>query len=177
MERGAAVVATVRIEGQSGSSTEFEGTLIAQASTFSEDKIRWMEILLYRRDGGGWVLHRVSKSIVYHQLDGGCRRRRGELSGTPVLVSELQRGAEPCRECDPPWPEDMPPGVRVRFEFPRHTLDTCHSAAEVVDRLTIDQKTGRRYWSAPVTEVITKAAVAAEEFASVPARGGVIKID
>jgi hypothetical protein len=176
-------VPTVTITGLTGS-TEFEGTLIAETTTYSDSKPRWLEIRLYRRDGGGWVLHRASKSLVYHSISSRCHRKKGELSGTPVTVGELLdledgfgADAEPCPNCSALDLDRMPLSARVRFEYPRHTINHCQTVEEVVDNLTVDRRTAVRSWSAPVTDLLTKAAMVAEEFRSRPAQQGVIKID
>jgi hypothetical protein len=174
-------VATIKIEGHSGG-TSFDGTLVAETSNYNDDKARWLEMRLYRKDDGtGWVLHRVSKSLVYHQLDSDCRRADGQPSGIEMLASDLDRDAEPCEVCHPRWPDQIPAGVHIRGEIPRHTVNHCRTASEVVDRLTLNNRTHKRYWSAPATDLLLKAARAAEEFASpeLPSAegSGVIKID
>jgi hypothetical protein len=161
-------VETVIIQGREGRSVTFRGELaVPVVTTWTEDKPRWVEFRLYRREDGGFVVHREGVSMVYHGMDAaGCVIRDGTPKGFLCLVRELPGDAEPCEdEPDLPWPEDMPPDAQVRKEEPRHTVSHCATPAEVADSLTWDPRTQRRVWTAPVTRLLTEAAKADPAFA------------
>jgi hypothetical protein len=118
---------------------EFNGLLIAEASTERVDDPRWTEIQIYRTDGGQYVVHRVGRSVVYHVADGPCN------FGVTTLGARLPEDAEPCRprnkrfgrSCEPPARDDphFDPDAAYEMELDLHSADVC-SATEVPRRLS-----------------------------------------
>lgn len=161
-------MATVRIEDRF-SVTEFDGELIAQATTRIPDGIRWVEFRLYRLDSDGYLLHRLGASRVYHQADTGCHTTSGQPSGEPGKARDLPAGAYSCDRCQPEYPENLEPDAAVRIEYTRHTIDRCDTADQVVRRLTNMRSRGSRVQtqvvSEPVKELLALAAGADPEFA------------
>ena len=155
----------VKIAGQTRA-TEFEGELIHAVTTYRDDKDRWFEMKLYKREPSGWVVDRVSMSLIYHVLDGPCERANGEKKGSPCKVADLDPDAEPCSVCHPPYPEHLRADAEVRFEFPRHTVIHCKTAVDVVRNVTTDRRTGTQFTSAPATELLTEAAKISPEIES-----------
>lgn len=149
----------VRIEGRR-SATEFQGTLVAEVTTYGPDRPRWFEMKLWEHSNGGWVLDRISMSLTYHASNSDCRRHNGDRMGTPTRVADLPPEAEPCIDCDPAWPDQMSGDTRVRFEAPRHTVIHCPTARDVIEAVTVDRtKPGSQpFASGPATELLTTAA-------------------
>jgi hypothetical protein len=164
-------VATVRIDDRI-TVHEFEGDLIASETTRTaegEGPLRWADFEIYRHDDGGYVIHRIGGSRVYHTAGTACRTAAGGQSGDPATVSQLPDDAESCDRCQPAWPEDLRSDERVRFEFPRHTIDRCATPAEVISVLTSMKPRGRGrrtvVISDPVRSLLAKAAAADPQFA------------
>jgi hypothetical protein len=151
----------VRIEGRRGSGTEFQGTLISAVTTYGPERARWFEMKLWEHENGGWVVDRVSMSVLYHASNTTCRRQDDRLMGTPTKVSELPELAEPCGACNPEWPEKMSGDTLVRFEAPRHTVIHCPTARDVIEAVTVDRTRpgSKPFASGPATELLTEAAL------------------
>lgn len=109
---------------------EFEGELIAEASTERQDDPRWTEIKIYRTDAGRYVVHRTGRSVVYHVAGGPCN------FGVATRGSDLPPDAEPCRpqnkrqgrSCLPPGPDDpgFDPSAEYEMELDLHSADVCN---------------------------------------------------
>lgn len=137
---------------------EFEGDLVAEVSTDDGERARWIEIKLYRRtDGKGWIIHRLSDSVLYHREDTSCRTPKNARPGQPATAADLDEGSEPCANCRPPELRDMLPDDAVRIEVPRHTVHPADTEQQVVDNLSIDRRTGARFWSQPIVELLVLA--------------------
>lgn len=63
----------------------FDGDLIAEASSWVEGKPRWTELKLYRTTGGNYVLSRCGASA----LKGETNRERAEVCERPGGVVDL----------------------------------------------------------------------------------------
>lgn len=142
------------------------GTVIGESTTNSS-KLRWMRIVLYRLDAGKLLLHRASYSRVYHDNSGKCRDVTGRVSGSPIEAHQLPDDAEPCTRCRPADTEYLGATETVKFEFPRHTFDTCDTPDEVEAKLA---PRGTRGWSEPSLSVLDQARINDEEFAARPKR-------
>lgn len=163
---------------------EHEGELISAVDTRSQDpdnpSKRWVEIKLYRLDDGSYLVHRIGQSVVYHTAGTTCLTSVGRQSGDPAKVDDLPDEAVPCETCRPPQPWTLDSDDPVRYEFPRHTIDTCSTPAEVIKRLTTmrERRTRRATTvvSEPVRELLGNAARTdgrfADAMASQPARTG-----
>lgn len=166
-------MATVRVRTKAGVRT-FEGESIARSATGNDP--RWIEFELYRLDdGGGYAVVRGGMSRQYHGADSECSNRNGMPSGTEMKVSEMARimreygiTAEPssCDVCKPPWPEDLDPDEKVRYEAPRVTLDIFKSPAAVIMGLTTGRSPGGFHIPKPVEDLLAQAAAADSAFIS-----------
>lgn len=150
----------------------FSGELATEpVSTQNPGSLRWAEFRVYRLDEGGWMLHRVGMSLVYHQARTVCRTASGKMPGDPAKLADLPDEATPCGDCRPPYPLDLGDDEPVRFEFPRHSLNRCATAEAVVDSLTRFRERGTGIWtvkvSEPVAELLDKLAAAEPAFAAV----------
>lgn len=159
----------IRIEDRH-QDTEFDGTRIAGPVT-SGNQPRWLSMTIYKAASGGYILHRVGMSVVYHEAETSCQTILGQKSGSPATIVDLPDEALPCERCSPPYPADLGDTEQVRFEFPRHTIDKCADARGVVEKLTtINPRGGQKTIriSEPVGSLLAEAAAADPEFAAAP---------
>lgn len=156
---------------------EWEGTEIASVTTQrprrGDWRPRWMEMRLYRLDSGGYLLHRLGCSVVYHAASGPC-----SFKGEKAFVDALPDDAVRCEDaplpqgpvCVPPWPQDLADDEAVQLEQIRHTIDQGPDPYAIVERASTanHHKEGVRSVgiSQPVKELIRKAAACDEGFAA-----------
>jgi len=156
---------------------EWAGELIACVTTQRPDKEdrrpRWMEMNLYRLDSGGYLLHRLGHSVVYHDAAGPCA-----FKGERVTVEKLPDDAVRCASaplprgpvCNPPWPENLRDDEAVLLEQVRHTIDQGPDPEAIVERASTanHRKVAviSRGVSQPVAEMIRIAAGNDEGFAA-----------
>lgn len=157
-------MAHYQITDQRGETHDFDGELIAESSTDDGEKARWIEFKLYRLDKGGWCVHRLSDSVLYHRGDTACRTQKQARPGQPGFATDLAEGSEPCAVCKPPGLAKMRPDEPVRIETARHNVHFLDTEQEVVDNLSIDRRTAKRFWSEPVVELLVAAGYAHREF-------------
>jgi hypothetical protein len=155
--------------------SQFEGVLAAEVTTDDGERARWIEIALYQREGGGWVIHRLSDSTLYHRQDTTCRTPKQARPGQPATAADLLEGSEPCGQCRPPELSAMRPGDPVRMEIPRHNVWFLDTEQQVVDNLVIDHRTGKAFWSKPVIELLGAVAQEHPHFLALIPRSGVTR--
>lgn len=156
---------------------DFDGELVAESSSDDGERARWIEIALYRieADGGGWAVHRLSKSVLYHRIDTPCRTPKQARPGVPATAGDLPGDAQPCAQCRPPEPDAMDPAYAVRREVPRHNVHFLDTEQQVVDDLTMDRRTGTPYWSQPVVELLVAAGMKHRPFLALIPQSGVVR--
>lgn len=118
---------------------EFEGDLIAEATTERPNDPRWTEINIYRTTGGSYVIHRVGRSVVYHLHGSECNY------GIATAGAKLPRDAEPCPTCKPASPEELFQEDLFDLEIDIHSAEVC-TAVELPQRLThkkVNRSTGQ----------------------------------
>jgi len=112
---------------------EFNGRLVAEASTAVPGKPRWTEIRLYAvTDGTGrYVLARTGRSLVYHKAEGGCSR------GVRTQAASLPAESVPCQYCKPRALAilAMLPGSSVSAETDHNGAEVCESAGDMLEKL------------------------------------------
>ena len=77
---------------------QFNGTLLAESSSYRRGSTRWIEFALYRTENGAYILSRVGVSLVFHGAACPLVKRYGL---TEIGVDELDKNAIPCDECRP----------------------------------------------------------------------------
>jgi hypothetical protein len=138
----------VRITDRLTGGTEFEGEEIARVSTrngapgqaLSRPRHRWGENVIWKLESGRYVLLRSAYSTIYHTQPTTCTVAGGSQSGDIATVSDLPDDAFPCWVCKPEYPGELGDGEKIRFEFPRQTIDQCETPAQVIQRLVNSRK-------------------------------------
>lgn len=92
---------------------KFDGEKLAESSSRSRWRTRWVEFQLYRTTGDQYVLARIGVSLYYHAE--GCNViDRNRLS--PVKTEEVSTAMVPCESCSPvPMNEDVLYPEEVRY--------------------------------------------------------------
>jgi hypothetical protein len=141
---------------------EITGPRIGHGSSRRDGSPAWAEVEVWRLDGGGYLVHRIGCSLVYHRPDTGCVTRDGRQRGDPAGVDDLPDDAVPCPVCRPEDPEYLPDGeATVRYEYPRHAFDGCDAPEQVAEKLTVIRhrdKTRSVQFSQPVNDCLEECA-------------------
>jgi hypothetical protein len=157
-----------RVVRHNGPAQEWDGELAAHDSTRLGGKPRWAEISVWKLDGGGWLVHRQGRSLIYHREGTTCRTAIGRKPGAVAIVHDLPDDADPCDVCNPPYPEELGEDEKVRYEFPNHTFEEAGDVAGVLRALTTyrDRRTGKVTVrvSGPVASVLEQLGNRYEEF-------------
>lgn len=139
---------------------EIHGARIGHGSSRRPDSLAWAEIEIYKLDDGGYMTHRAGYSLTYHTKNTRCMTRDNDQRGEPATVDDLPDDAEPCLRCRPEPPEYLPDAAEIRYEFPRHTFDSCATPEMVEEALTVihhrDHGRSVRY-SKPVRDALREA--------------------
>jgi hypothetical protein len=175
-------VARIEVPDRDSGGWVINGTEIARVSSKfgapgqnrRKPRLRWSVNQVWRLDNGQYAVLQGSYSIVYHTDPTRCRTVGGAFSGQPFPVAELPRdeaghvSAEPCYTCNAPWPDELAPGEKIRFEVPRQTMDICDTPEDVITILTRhrrhagSQATGV---SQPVRDLLDQCRANDEDFA------------
>lgn len=141
---------------------EIHGKRIGFGTSRRDTSRKWATVEIWKLDDGGYMAHRVGYSLVYHRHDTWCKTRSGGQPGAVAAVDDLPDDADPCEDCKPVLPEYLGDDDEVRFEFPRHTFDSCTTAEKVVEALTIiryrDGRAPSVRISGPVKAAVMEAA-------------------
>jgi hypothetical protein len=177
-------VMLVRVPDRETGGWEFDGEEVARVSTrygaegegSREARPRWGENAVWKLDGDrGYAVLRASFSVIYHTNPTRCRNAgsegpgSGPQSGLPAKVTDLPEDAEPCPRCEPPPIADLLVNDKIRFEFPRQSVDVCEDPAAVIRCLTHHRRhTGERQVtiSEPVRALIVQLREADPAFAT-----------
>lgn len=133
---------------------EFEGTLIGEATTETDQSPRWTEIRIYKTAGGNYIVERVGVSLVYHDPEADCAS--GLSRGVRDLLENDTRELEPCERCNPLDLEDMRPESRVKVETNRNSASAV-SADKLVEALTLSRPNGSKYVSNVAQTALSRA--------------------
>lgn len=132
-----------------GSTLEFDGVLLAEASS-RDSRPRWVEFKLYRAATGQYVIERIGRSIQFHRYECKTVERNGINA---VDYDSVPSTSIPCPMCRPSRidPEGLFP------ERDRPWFQTCDTAAGVVKTLTRVDENGSRYLTNVVKDLLGDA--------------------
>lgn len=116
---------------------QFDGTLLAESSSWRRGSIRWIEFKLYRTQSGSYVLSRVGVSLVFHGAGCPLVKRYG-LQEAPF--NSLELNALPCDECEP----DSSVGL-IFPEKQRYWAQVSEDPSAVLEALYKYDNGGARY--------------------------------
>lgn len=133
----------------------YEGTLIGKSSSRrGERALSWVDMFVYRLDDGDVLVHRVGMSRIYHTARTACITFSGRQRGEPAGVEDLPDDAVPCTKCRPRDPWRLGDDEKIRFEFPRHTVDRCPDALAAIRKLTEMQDRTTKVRTVTVSEPV-----------------------
>lgn len=137
-------------------SLEFNGDLLAESSSQSRGKSRWVEFRLYRTESGVYVISRIGLSNLYH-ADICPVVTRNRLS--PVDGAELTSIYQPCPECHP----SIIAIEGVFPETPRPWAQVCQNGAGVVASLMKVDTNGTEYLTNVARRLLEEASLHDDE--------------
>ena len=87
------------LEVKDGARTlQFNGSLLAESSSFRRGSTRWIEFKLYKTESGSYILSRVGVSLVFHAPVCPLVKR---YSLSEVPYKDIDSTSIPCLECNP----------------------------------------------------------------------------
>lgn len=116
---------------------QFDGTLLAESTSWRNGSDRWVEFKLYKTKSGAYILSRVGVSLVYHGAACPLVKRYG-LQEKPV--SALSPDAIPCTECSPSLEAQV-----VLPEKHRYWAQVSDDAEAVLEALYKYDQSGAKY--------------------------------
>lgn len=115
-----------------GRNYKFDGVLLAKSSSRKPSGQRWVEFMLYRSDGGTYVLARVGHSLLFHRPDCVVVQRND------LRIGAVGAGGVPCELCRPQADDGV-----VCPETPRHWAAMFEEPSALVHSLERDGESGR----------------------------------
>lgn len=129
---------------------KFEGSMIANSTSWRRGSSRWVEFSLYRTVSGSYILARTGLSLLFHNLD--CEVAiRNSLKASPAAA--LDRDAQPCFDCGP----DGRSTGEVAVETPRMWAHVSETAEGVVEALQRHDTHGSRYLTRVAQRLLEQA--------------------
>ena len=87
------------LEVRDGTRTlQFNGSLLADSSSWRNGSFRWIEFELYKTENGSYILSRVGVSLVFHGAACPLVKRYGL---TEIASDEADADTTPCDTCNP----------------------------------------------------------------------------
>jgi hypothetical protein len=134
------------------SNLKFDGEKLAESTSRSHGRTRWVEFQLYRTAGGQYVLSRTGVSLYYHTASCSVV---GRNKIKPVDVELLPAGLVACETCSPvPANEDS-----LYPETARYWAQVIDSGQGVVEALHKYDDTGSRYLTNVARNLLSRAAL------------------
>jgi hypothetical protein len=130
---------------------EFDGELLGESSSRSEDSLRWVEFQIYRTYGHEYVLSRVGRSSIYHGLE--CELIQSNAI-PPIALPE--HDAVPCPVCRPDQNDRQP----FRPETPRFFARVYESPSRLVADLYRKKPDNQPYLTRVARTVLEMASAA-----------------
>lgn len=133
---------------------QFEGELLAHASSYRPEADRWVEFDLYRTNAGVYVVSRVGYSNLYHAATCSVVRRGRH---TPSPVATLTETSKACTMCNPHASVDQANEL-IYPEKPIYWAQVCQNAAGVLESLAMYDQDEARYFTHVSRSLIRAAA-------------------
>jgi len=133
---------------------QFEGELLAHATSRRDDSERWVEFDLYRTKGGSYVVARTGRSRLFHAKDCKVVRKRKHQ---PAQVATLEADSLACSLCHPVVSIDRAHEL-IYPEQPLYWAQACPTPEAAVESLASYDYDGNRYFTNVARDLITKAA-------------------
>jgi hypothetical protein len=144
-----------RYELQDGAErlVRFTGDHLTHVTSDDGERLRWLDLDIYRTQAGKYIVHQVGRTSVYHALDSECTPKAFEQ----VKVLNLRDDVEPCPVCLSQGDDlDL---SEVRMESDLYRVVIHNTARNLVDALENTNAEGRRYYS----KIVRNALIAASE--------------
>lgn len=133
------------------SNLKFDGEKLAESSSRSYGRTRWVEFQLYKTAGGQYVLSRTGVSLYFHKATCSVV---GRNKIKPVPVDEIPAGLVACETCSP-----VPSVEEVLYpETARYWAQVIDSGQGVVEALHKYDESGSRYLTNVARHLLTTAA-------------------
>jgi hypothetical protein len=140
---------------------QFEGTLLASASSERSDSLRWVEFELYRTTAKTYVLSRIGRTLLYHAPSCAVVSRNG-LGQVPL--DTLTPGHVPCGECRPETQDALADVCPESARYRAVVSETPEGILEVLYRF---DDYGVRYLTVVARRLIEQAAIEDADIANV----------
>lgn len=137
------------------SNLKFDGDKLAESSSRSHGRTRWVEFQLYRTVGKQYVLARTGVSLYYH-LAGCPVIARNKIK--PVDASEVSAELVPCETCSRAAGQFGSDTGELYPETPRYWAQVIESGQGVVESLHKYDESGSRYLTNVARDLLTSAA-------------------
>jgi hypothetical protein len=141
------------IPAGNGRNFRFDGVLLGSSSSQKPNGNRWVEFLLYKSDGGSYILSRVGRSSLYHRPE--C----AVVARNDLRIDRVPAGGVPCDMCRP----DVSDGALCP-ERPRHWAAMFADPGSLIHALERDGDSGR-YVTNVAARLVEMAAVRDKEIA------------
>lgn len=133
----------------------FTGTHLATVDADDGERIRWIELGLYKTQAGNYILYQVGRTVVYHLMNSDCKPKLY----TAVEFGKLPAESAPCPVCQPP--DDMydvvSDTVQVRLESNLERVIVHETVASVIHGLENSKREGRKYLSRVARDLLVAA--------------------
>lgn len=147
-------------EVKDGSRTlQFNGSLLAESSSWRKGSTRWIEFKLYKTESGSYILSRIGVSIVYHGAACPLVKKYGL---NEAHISDSPADALPCSECQPDDSVDL-----VFPEKNRYWAQVSEEPTAVLDALYKYDDGGARYLTYVAKRLLEIASKADKNIADV----------
>lgn len=137
-------------------SVRFSGANLATVDADDGERIRWIELSLFKTLAGKYIVHQVGKTVVYHRNDGTCKPKLFNL----MRYYDLPEESAPCPVCLPPdvaVERDIDGDVEVRYEADLSRVIIYNDVPSLIAGLENTRPQGRRYHSKVARDLLVTA--------------------
>lgn len=134
----------------------FKGERLATVDADDGERIRWIELSLYKTQAGKYIVHQVGKTVVYHRLNSDCKPK----AFSTQRLWDLPEDSAPCPVCTPPdisLDRDAD-NVETRLEADLSRVLVHPDVPTLILALENTKPQGRRYHSRVARDLLVEAA-------------------